>query len=210
MNVILYKPAVYAIWPPPRDAQRRRNVNYPNIKSLPAATNEIQITPYGPKCRYHTLVYLYADVLEELQFSAHERDAIGILLGSYAIIKRPPDHPMQLTAPQDFIEIKAFRDVYPTADAMDYANYLRKQRDFKPDEPSTTLGLVFMQQKPEPPNLEDLLLMRTYFSTPIQISLFVCGDHSPAHVYMLDDVSESFAEIGYQVIHLSGTKPFNC
>ena len=205
---VLYKPTMCGYMARARDAQRRRNVNYPNIKPLPQASDGIQITAYGPKCRYHTQVYIYADVLEELQFSAHERNAIGILLGSYALIKRPPNDPLRQTDAQDFIEIKAFRDVYPTADAMDYANYLRTQRNFKPVEPPISLGLVFMQQQPMPPTLEDLMLMRSYFAVPIQISLYICGDRSPAHVYMLDDVSESFAEIGYQVIHLANANPF--
>ena len=181
-------------------------MSYPQFKTLPQSTDDIKISHYGPNCLYHTRVYLYADVLEELQFNAKERSAIGTLQGSYAIIRRDAGSPP--SDAQDFIELKAFRDVYPTANALDYANYLRKLRDFKPDESATVLGPVFMQQQPAPPTLEDLLLMRSYFGSPIQIALYVCGDRTPAHVYILDDVNESFAEIGYFVFHLPDSEPF--
>ena len=186
---------------------RHNDMNYPNIRPLPQPTSQIAITHYGPNRRYHTMVYLYADVIDELQFNARTRCAIGTLQGSYAIIKR--DSPSALTDAQDFIEIKAFKDIYPTADAMEYASYLRRQRDFKPGDPTAALGLVFMQTTPAAPSLEDLMLMRSYFAVPIQISLYISADRSPARVYMLDDVAESFAEIGYNVIHLAENPPFD-
>lgn len=176
-------------------------VKYPVFRPLPQATAAVAVTPMGPKNGYHTLVYLYGDVVEELLFNARERDAYGVLTGKYALIRRSADEGLQRA--QDFIEITAFKDVFPTDEALDYAHYLRRQRNYRNDSANIPLGLAVMRRHFTAPSLEDLMVMRSYFDMPNQIALFIDGSGRRGIVYMLDDVDESFAEIGYSVIHLS-------
>ena len=183
------------------------NVFSPKFKLPPQSTAEISVKKYGPDKQFTTRVYLYGDVLEELQYCAKEKNAYGMLTGGYSIIpiEKRTNVPGE---PLDFIEVTAFKDICPGNNALDYAGYLRKQRDFRPPVDGTLiLGVAILQNVYAEPTLEDLLLMRSYFADQIQIALYITADRKRPRVYALGDTYESFAEIGYSVVQLAEEPP---
>ena len=184
-------------------------VSLPKLKMPPTSSDEIEVRHFGPGNSFASLVFLYADMLEELQFNANEANSYGMLLGSYSVI--PPE--VRKNEPGealDFIEVTAFKDVFPSANALDYAGYLRKQRDFRaPTDGTTILGLVVLQKTFKTPSLEELMVMRSYFADQIQIALYITGECDQPRVYVIGDKLESFAEIGYSLVKLaSDALPF--
>ena len=98
--------------------------------------NGICVADYGPANPIGPTAYFFADVLDELIFHAQKHEARGILLGGAFLLPETAEEnianaqktnsfPIGLTAP-DYLEITAFRDIYPTDNAMDYAGYLRR------------------------------------------------------------------------------------
>ena len=185
-------------------------MSLPKFKLPPQPSDEISVIKYGPDKQFTTQVYLYGDMLEELQYFAKEKNAYGMLTGGYAIIpiEKRNNNPGE---PLDFIEVSAFKDIYPGNNALDYAGYLRKQRDFRtPVNGTTILGVAILQNTYAEPTLEDLILMRSYFADQIQIALYITENRDQPRVYVLGDSFESFAEIGYWLVKLADEKlPFN-
>ena len=178
-------------------------LSLPKFKMPPASSDDIEVIHFGPDSHFTSLVFLYADVLEELQFNAKDQNSYGMLLGTYSIIpievrKNEPGEAL------DFIEITAFKDIWPSENALDYAGYLRKQRDFRPPSDGTTiLGLVVLQKTFKEPSLEELMVMRSYFADQIQIALYITGECDQPRVYVIGDTLESFAEIGFSLVKLA-------
>ena len=185
-------------------------LSLPKFKAPPASSDDIEVVHFGPESHFTSLVFLYADMLEELQFNAKEQNSYGMLVGSYSVIpiemrKNEPGEPL------DYIEVTAFKDVWPSANALDYAGYLRKQRDFRPPTDGTTiLGLVVLQKEFREPSLEELMVMRSYFADQIQIALYITGERDQPRVFVIGDTLESFAETGFSLVKLaSDALPFN-
>lgn len=250
----------------------------------PVSNEEITVTQVGTPSS-QTAIYIYADVLEELKYTASQRDARGMLVGIHHEIPpqvrtlcfdahgditeaskssaalesgctvdddNPPVETCETesaklpekqkknrdlgeddeskgmsqaplsdednTTPNkpenddatnetkkdvDFVEITAFKDIYPVEDALDYGMYLRRQRNFRsPQEKQTVVGSVVVSIQPWKIAFEDLLLQRTYWSAEWQIALFVDTEDAPPRVFYLTHESAQLAETGYYVISL--------
>ena len=99
-----------------------------------------------------------------------------------------------------YVEITAFRDVFSTSDALDYAGYLRRIRNFRTsDTDEVVLGAVAMGQGVSELSLEDLMLQRSYFARPYQVALFVDSDQEAPCLYWLDE-DGNFVRTGYFVV----------
>ena len=102
----------------------------------------------------------------------------------------------------DYLEITAFRDIYPTDNAMDYAGYLRRIRDFKASrDKQLVLGQVILSPEPKNPMLEDLMLQRTYFGYPWQMTVFISASHTRPKVFMLNEANEDWYETGFKLVY---------
>ena len=202
------------------------------LEKAPYVSNdEIEVLSFGPKRELSTSIYLYFDVLEELVFNAKERSARGMLLGklyrypkvdktSASVAKEAINLDLQwggdlkakrgtqlipsrsMVCPNQYIEITAFKDIYPTEDALEYGTYLRRQRDFRNSDEILVVGSVCMTPRLHDLVLEDLLFQRTYFAQAYQVALFVSADGENARIFMLDEMTKSFVEVGYQLVCL--------
>ena len=174
-------------------------------------TESLQILHVGPHSELP--FYLFSDVLDELVFYANDKNAFGLLVGNAFLdnAKREvtsgvtealdPTKTFDVDVP-DFVEITAFKDIYPVKDALDYAGYLRKMRNFRDNETETLcLGAVCLTPKSTDLTLECLYLMRTYFDLPIQILLFVSADRKPPRAYQLNKKMD-MVEIGLEIVTL--------
>ncbi len=205
-------------------------------KKLIAPSDKIQITHLGSV--QNPAVYIFADVLDELVFYANQRSAWGLLTGqgyllpvdkslstfnnvdktpsiSTAVNENvdktlPPEaFPTDSDKP-DYIEITAFRDIYPSVDALDYASHLRKMRDFRNSDENPVLGAVCLSQTKSELMLEDLLLQRSYFADPSQILLFVSADRKPPRAFRLDETCDHLLDAGLEIVSAVGTElPFD-
>ena len=180
-------------------------IGLPQFKEPPRSVDGLSVKTFScPNSQFSTQVFLYADVLEEMIFGVRERDTYGMLVGTYSILpiekrgNKPGD-------PLDFIEVTAFKDVYPCGGALEYAEYLRKRRNFRtPDGVNPVMGLLVAKKEGIRPTMEDLMLMRSYFADQMQIVLYVSDTGVIPKVYVLGDMYESFVEIGYSVVHEVG------
>ncbi|MBQ8036293.1 MAG: hypothetical protein IJ268_04810 [Proteobacteria bacterium] len=176
-----------------------------------AAENGIRITEYGKPNPIGPNAYFFADVLEELIFHAQKHEARGILLGNAFLLpetaaqnlleaQKTNSFPLGLNIP-NYLEVVAFRDIYPTANALDYASYLRRIRDFKtPRGQHLILGQVILSPEPRQPVLEDLMLQRTYFCEPWQMTVYISAAHTTPKVFMLNEAGESWYETGFKLV----------
>lgn len=191
-------------------------------KNKPVEGKALQILHVGPDCGMP--VFLYADVIEELLFYAKTKDAFGLLMGSGCLDKTKesasgdaePDKASAGDSPYadadvpDFIEITAFKDIYPVGDALDYADHLRKMRNFRDTESETLcLGAVCLTREKVDLSLECLFLLRSYFDLPTQILLFVSTDRAVPRAYQLNRQLE-LVEIGIDIVALKDSPlPFD-
>lgn len=174
--------------------------------------NGICVADYGPANPIGPTAYFFADVLDELIFHAQKHEARGILLGGAFLLPETAEEnianaqktnsfPIGLTDP-DYLEITAFRDIYPTDNAMDYAGYLRRIRDFKASRDKLlVLGQVILSPEPKNPMLEDLMLQRTYFGYPWQMTVFISASHTRPKVFMLNEANEDWYETGFKLVY---------
>lgn len=175
----------------------------------PVSGNGICVTPIGmPSRPVH--VYLYGDLLEELHYNATLRAARGLLMGNVytAPAENTAAEPSEKKTDDkktDYIVVSSFRDTYPVDQALDYAGYLRRLKNYTNNgSAQPILGTVFMSPEPIALSLEDLMLQRSYFASPHQIALYIEGSNACPRVFMLDDDSK-FIETGYFIIHTSDT-----
>ncbi len=167
-------------------------------KSPPATTDEILVTHLGPE--QPRRIYLFADVLEELIYHASQRKAHGMLTGHRYL---PQDTPEPGSEVFPYIEITAFKEIYPAEDAIEYAHHLRKMRDFRDaDDGEIILGTVSMAAEMPELMLEDLLVQRTYFADADQVLLFVSADKKPPKVFRLDPDTDMLTEAGLEIVGL--------
>ena len=202
------------------------------------ASDKISITHIGADVT--SGVYVFADVLEELVYFAGQKSARGILTGQAYRYPVPEDKALPKSGELDkalpdlsaaekkvdnrpagsgedldsgqpeYIEITAFKEVYPSDDAMDYAARLRHLRDFRSSDAYPVLGLVCLSAERRSLMQEDLLVQRTYLCGPKQILLLVSADRKPPRAYMLDDALECFVETGIEVVSAAGAElPFD-
>ncbi|MBO4351055.1 MAG: hypothetical protein J6A01_08950 [Proteobacteria bacterium] len=182
-------------------------------------TESLQILHIGPSSEMP--FYLFADVLDELVFYANDKNAFGLLVGNAFLDadrkieasgeNLPPEKTKTFdTDVPDFVEITAFKDVYPVKDALDYAGYLRKMRNFRDTETDgLCLGAVCLMPQSADLTLECLYLMRTYFDLPNQILLFVSADRKPPRAYQLNKKLD-MVEVGLDIVTLKNeTLPFD-
>lgn len=224
----------------------------------PVSNDQISVTQVGTIAG-DTPVYIYADVLEELKYSAAQRPARGMLIGLHqtkapaikVISLKPraaqnigdpsgkaiggaPDQadaqmrpgdaaesgdaaqngggeknakdgaaaaPANKTDAPDYVLVTAFKDIYPAQDALEYAAYLRRQRNFRDEnEEQTIVGTVAVGKDRRKLMLEDLMLQRTYCADEWQIALFVDTLGDPPRAFFLTKDFAQFAETGYFVI----------
>ncbi len=216
----------------------------------PVSNDKIEVTQIGTIAG-NTPVYIYADVLEELKYSAAQRPARGMLIGLHqtkdpsikVISIKPradqnsggssgnavagaPAHadaqtraddaaqnfgdakeaknggaPGNITDAPEYVLVTAFKDIYPAQDALEYAAYLRRQRNFRDEnEEQTVVGTVAVGKDRRKLMLEDLMLQRTYCADEWQIALFVDTLGDPPRAFFLTKEFAQFAETGYFVI----------
>lgn len=206
-------------------------------EKAPYKSNDtIEVLKFGPSREQFASVYLFDDVLEELVFNAHQRSARGMLLGKlyrYPKVDKACADVDRLKInldddsaknkingfetrkkiskasdkPEFYLEIQAFKDIYPTDDALDYGTFLRRARDFRAnDNEILVLGSVCMTPKQHELVLEDLLFQRTYCANEYQVALFVSADGQDARVFMLDNMVGAFVEVGYHIVCLKNTE----
>ena len=182
-------------------------------------TDSLQILHIGPDSEKP--FFLFADVLEELAFYANDKNAFGLLVGNAFLDAANQNTPSDgndtsetekkcAVDEPDFVEITAFKDIYPVNDALDYAGYLRKVRNFRDNETEALcLGAVCLTPQSADLTLECLYLMRTYFDLPIQILLMVSADRKPPRAYQLNKKLD-LIEIGLNVVTLKNESlPFD-
>ncbi|MBR4986792.1 MAG: hypothetical protein IKY83_13755 [Proteobacteria bacterium] len=179
-------------------------------KSPLASGDGIRVTEYGTPNPIGPTAYFFADVLEELIFHAQKHDARGILLGSAFLLPETAAqnfldaksmNRIPLLDTPDYQEVTAFRDIYPADNALDYAGYLRRIRDFKPPRgQQLILGQVILSPAPKQPMLEDLMLQRTYFGMPWQMTVFISASHTRPKVFMLSESGEDWYETGFKLV----------
>ena len=187
-----------------------------DYKSKPCDEKSLQIIHVGT--HDGMTVFLYADVLEELIFYAKDKDAFGLLMGNAYLDNAflsekkadnsdsvPPEKETDCEVDiPDFVEITAFKDVYPVSDALDYADHLRKMRNFRDTESeSLCLGAVCLTSKAVDITLECLYLLRTYFDVPSQVLLFVSADGTKPRAYQLGK-NMALIEIGLEIVCIRG------
>ena len=174
--------------------------------------NGICIADYGASNPIGPNAYFFADVLDELIFHAQKHEARGILLGSAFLLpetaaenmvnaQKTNSFPIGLMEP-DYIEVTAFRDIYPADNAMDYAGYLRRIRDFKASrDKQLILGQVILSPEPKKPVLEDLMLQRTYFGYTWQMTVFISASQTRPRIFMLNESNEDWYETGFKLVY---------
>ena len=174
----------------------------------------VQIVHSGPD--FGMPVFLFEDVLEELIFYAKKKNAFGLLTGNGYLepeagsddkMDKVDETPSQDAEPlerdePDYIEITAFKDVYPVENPLDYAGYLRKVRNFRENGTDLLcLGVVCLADTAAEITLESLLLQRSYFDMPYQIYLIVSAKDASLKAYRLDKKLE-FVETGIDVVSI--------
>ncbi|MCL2326134.1 MAG: hypothetical protein FWC40_06545 [Proteobacteria bacterium] len=168
----------------------------PRPKAKRVSGTRLEVRFQGPETARELDVFVFSDVLDELVFSAVSRRAAGILTGQWYLSDKPED------TPHDFIEVAAFRDIYPVDNSLDYATYLRRNRGLlRSQAQERVLGVVHMMPDETPVFLEDIFLQRTYFNLPFHIAMFVFGDGSPSRCFAMTDEGHMF-EIGFYVVSL--------
>lgn len=167
----------------------------------PVSGNGLCVTPIGvPSRPVH--VYLYGDLLEELHYNATLRAARGLLMGNFYTA---PAETTPSEKKTDYIVVSSFQDTYPVAQALDYAGYLRRLKNYTNNGmEQSILGTVFMSPEPITLYLEDLMLQRSYFALRHQMALYIEGSGVCPRVFMLDDDAK-FIETGYFIIHTPDT-----
>lgn len=186
-----------------------------------SASSKLKVTHVGPEQAYR--LYLFSDVLEELTYYASQKNAWGLLSGQFYALPVDKTHsndekmdkpspesssdaakvdnqPADLPIPPDYVEITAFRDIYPCCDALDYASYLRKMRNFRSAEDCPDVGPVCLMQQKREPMLEDLLLARSYFAAKNQAIFFISADNACPRAFVLDESLDHFEEVGIDIV----------
>ena len=241
----------------------------------PVSNETINVTKIGTPVG-ETPIYIFADVLDELRYSATERTARGMLVGIHQVkdptiryISLKPNrefdvekdvsefvgelnaeaagaepstnsgnvaglgHAADAATPSargnateasiaqnsnedgagvdnssdapksgtEYVIITAFKDLYPIQDALDYAMYLRRQRNFRSESgDETDVGMVMLSSEPWKIMLEDLMLQRSYCATEWQVALFVDATDAPARAFILTKGLSQLTETGYYLI----------
>lgn len=241
----------------------------------PVSNETINVTKIGTPVG-ETPIYIFADVLDELRYSATERTARGMLVGIHQVkdptiryISLKPNrefdvekdvsefvgelnaeaagaepstnsgnvaglgHAADVATPSargnateasiaqnsnedgagvdnssdvpksgtEYVIITAFKDLYPIQDALDYAMYLRRQRNFRSESgDETDVGMVMLSSEPWKIMLEDLMLQRSYCATEWQVALFVDATDAPARAFILTKGLSQLTETGYYLI----------
>ena len=241
----------------------------------PVSNETINVTKIGTPVG-ETPIYIFADVLDELRYSATERTARGMLVGIHQVkdptirfISLKPNrefdvekdvsefvdelnaeaagaepstnsgnvagrgHVADASTPSaegnateasiaqnsnedgmdvdnssdapksgtEYVIITAFKVLYPIQDALDYAMYLRRQRNFRSESgDETDVGMVMLSSEPWKIMLEDLMLQRSYCATEWQVALFVDATDAPARAFILTKGLSQLTETGYYLI----------
>ncbi len=241
----------------------------------PVSNETINVTKIGTPVG-ETPIYIFADVLDELRYSATERTARGMLVGIHQVkdptiryISLKPNREFDVEkdvsefvdelnaeaagvepstnsgnvaglghianastpsaegnateasvaqnsnedgtgvdnssdAPKsgtEYVIITAFKDLYPIQDALDYAMYLRRQRNFRSESgDEIDVGMVMLSSEPWKIMLEDLMLQRSYCATEWQVALFVDATDAPARAFILTKGLSQLTETGYYLI----------
>mgnify|MGYP006943186280 CR=1 FL=1 len=241
----------------------------------PVSNETINVTKIGTPVG-ETPIYIFADVLDELRYSATERTARGMLVGIHQVkdptiryISLKPNrefdvekdvsefvdelnaeaacaepstnsgnvagrgHAADASTPSaegnateasvarnsnedgmdvdnssdapksgtEYVIITAFKDLYPIQDALDYAMYLRRQRNFRSESgDETDVGMVMLSSEPWKIMLEDLMLQRSYCATEWQVALFVDATDAHARAFILTKGLSQLTETGYYLI----------
>ncbi|MBQ9394229.1 MAG: hypothetical protein IJU23_01775 [Proteobacteria bacterium] len=196
------------------------------------SSDKIRVIHLGPAGEGTT--YLYGDVLEELSYYAGQKDAYGLLVGhAYKKVDKPlaenaadsktvdnkvlessffAEYPPGMIVPDvaevpDFVEISAFKDIYPVDDALEYAARLRRMRDFRNGTEEFPAGLVRLSKAASELSFEDLMVQRTYFASPGQILLLVSGDRKPPRAFVMDKQHDHFVECGLEIVLPKDAEP---
>ena len=203
-----------------------------SIKNPIVSSDKIRIIHIGPQGEATT--YLFGDVLEELSFNAAQKEAFGLLVGqaykkvdkslaenaadSNEVDKKTlessffSEYPPGMLVPDvaeipDFVEVTAFKDIYPVDDALEFAARLRRMRDFRNGTDEFPVGMVRLTREVTELFLEDLMVQRTYFASPGQIFLLVSGDRRPPRAFVLDKQHDHFVEIGLEIVLPKDAEP---
>ena len=169
------------------------------FKPVLSSHDAISVQHLGAQCG-EPVFYLYGDVLEELRFHASQRSGFGLLCGCgylYPVDKQPAN--AQDNDAPDYVEISAFRDIYPVDDALDYAGYLRRIREFR-NVQGDVFGFVCLTPEPRTMTYEDLLLFRTYFDAPENLFVMVAGNGAPPTFWGLHAASAMPEPRGVELI----------
>ena len=186
-------------------------------KRAPQPSPGITVTHRGPDDAFAP-VFLYADVLEELAFHASRRRAFGLLSGcGYLYPLAPPTPDKDSATPADassdpdipdYVEVTAFRDIFPCEDALDYAGYLRRIHEFR-DVRGDVVGVVCLVPEPRHFVYEDLLMFRTYFADPWKIFLMVFGNGTAPAAFRMAGNEVVPVQVGYNLIGAEEDEPTN-
>lgn len=133
-------------------------------------------------------IYLFHDVLEELIFAAHalknKNDAFGLLCGGLfedAVGEEAHGGDKKQKKALEYVEISAFREIFPVRESLDYAAFLRRDKSLlHTTDYGRVTGIVCLSDAQHCLSLEDVFLMRTYFNLPWQVMLFISGDGTAA------------------------------
>lgn len=154
------------------------------------------------------VVYLFGDVREELVFAASKLDenkmSFGLLCGGlFEDDVSDANNSSNVKSKQsvEYIEISAFRDIFPVSESLDYAVFLRRDKSLlNTTDYGCVTGMVCLTRNRHVLTLEDVFLMRTYFNLPWQVFLLISGDGEVA-CYRMDD-DGLLNQMGFYVVTL--------
>lgn len=154
-----------------------------------------------------TEIYLFGDMVEELTFSAHkmkdDQTSFGLLCGGLfedeASEAEKEDHHRRVGT--EYIEISAFRDIFPVHESLDYAAFLRRDKSLlNTTDYGCVTGIVRLTARPRDLVLEDVFLMRTYFNLPWQVMVLIDGDGKVV-CYRMDE-DGMMVKAGFYIVSL--------
>ncbi len=155
-----------------------------------------------------TAVYLFGDIVEELTFAAHkmkeDQASFGILCGGLFEDESPDTEKTEeknRKAGEEYIEISAFRDIFPVRESLDYAAFLRRDKSLlNTTDYGCVTGIVRLTAKHQALMLEDVFLMRTYFNLPWQVMVLVSGE-GKVSCYRMDE-DGMMVKTGFYIVSL--------
>lgn len=194
------------------DEASGKNVSEKNAshgKTLARSLKDWPLTSlFEDKKASEAVVYLFGDVREELVFSASKlgenKMSFGLLCGGLFeddVLDENDSSNVKSKQSVEYIEISAFRDIFPVRESLDYAAFLRRDKSLlNTTDYGCVTGIVCLTQNRHVLTLEDVFLMRTYFNLPWQVFLLISGDGEVA-CYRMDD-DGLLNQMGFYVVTL--------